>query len=559
MQAQIINFRSIGDTTIEINPIALVCGLNGAGKTSIARAIAAAATGKAVPYDKVTKKDCGKMLLRHGTHAGNVVFGGDDGTTQVSWPKAEVNTTGIPPQASEIACGLVDLLAMKEKEAIGYLIKLLRAEPTKSDVISALEAQGIEAAVGEKIWQVIEAQGIEAAHKRAVETGQQRKGAWSQITGTAWGDEKAREWYPEGWEDSFADVPEATLQEAVEIAQARLEELIAKNAVSKAEYDRLSTLAGQIEELIAGMEEAAQKVADAKVAIEEIDKTLAVTPDPHAKDDYECPYCAEPLQVNAITPNKFAIVKAAKSDGKKKKGSATEYASLCGKKSRLDAEYSAASNAHRAAMQKHAEAIEAAEKVKSILPSENEDQIVDARLALSTAKSRLELVSRCKSAQVAMQQVFTNQKIVSLLSETGIRKKKLGDCLDSFIASYIDPLCNDFGIPVASLDMDMNITVGTTSYQMLSESEQFRVRTVFQIAIAQIEKASVIIIDRADILDKSGRTRLFTTVINAGLPAVICMTLNSPEQAPNLAASGHGVTYWLEKGQCRAVAGKAAA
>lgn len=557
MQATIKNFRTIGETSIEINPIALICGLNGAGKTSIARAVAAAATGKPVPYEKVTKKDSGKLLLRHGTHSGSVTLGGDKGTIEIQWPKGDVASTGTPPAASDIACGLVDLLAMKEKDALSYLIKLLKAEPSIEDLKSEIDAEQIDIKLAEAIWQVIEAQGWEAAHKRAVETGQQRKGAWSQITGTAWGDEKAREWYPEGWEDNMAEISSEQLQIAVNKAKAKVEAEIAKNAVSQSEREKLQALVDKIPELKELFFTKTQAAVKAQGMLDELIKELSTTPNPHAKEEYKCPHCENPLQINQTTPGKFTLTKAESIRGDTKKAS-LKYAELCGKKSKLEGENTAAINAVNIAGSELKQA-EDAEKKLVDMPDVKEgsaDALTFARVDLAAAEHKLSLVNKCSSAQAAMQQVVTNQKLVKMLSETGLRKKKLADCLDAFIASYIDPLCNDFGIPVATIDTDLNIDVGTTSYAMLSESEQFRVRTVFQLAIAKLENASLVIIDRADILDKNGRTRLFTTIINAGIPALICMTLNNPDQAPNLSGNGYGISYWIEKGSCRPIMAK---
>jgi DNA repair exonuclease SbcCD ATPase subunit len=85
------NFRGIPEARIDISPIALITGHNYAGKTSIARAIAAAVTGRPIPYDKVAKKDCG-VILRHGAKAGAVILSTEKGNTSVTWPKAEVSS-----------------------------------------------------------------------------------------------------------------------------------------------------------------------------------------------------------------------------------------------------------------------------------------------------------------------------------------------------------------------------------------------------------------------------------------------------------------------------------
>jgi hypothetical protein len=159
-----------------------------------------------------------------------------------------------------------------------------------------------------------------------------------------------------------------------------------------------------------------------------------------------------------------------------------------------------------------------------------------------------------QEAHITINQIAGNQKIIDALDETGVRKKKLAQCLEAFTSSYIEPLCVDFGIPAVAIDADINVKMGDTTYPMLSASEQFRVRTVLQLAIAMLEKSALVIIDGADILDKGGRGKLLTMLVNSKMPALICMTLNNPTQAPDLAKAGVGATYWIEGGICKPIA-----
>lgn len=150
-------------------------------------------------------------------------------------------------------------------------------------------------------------------------------------------------------------------------------------------------------------------------------------------------------------------------------------------------------------------------------------------------------------------QITDNQTIIDMLDETGLRRTKLAQCLSAFQNGYLTPLCQSFGMPEIELSADLEISMGKTPYQMFSASEQFRVRAILQLAIAQLEKASLVIIDNADILDQGGRGKLLQAVLKAGIPAVICMTLNKPDMAPNLAAAGAGATYWVEGNSCKPV------
>ena len=88
-------------------------------------------------------------------------------------------------------------------------------------------------------------------------------------------------------------------------------------------------------------------------------------------------------------------------------------------------------------------------------------------------------------------------------------------------------------------------TYGGTQYELLSESEKFRVRVVLQIGMALSDKSQALVIDAADILDKGGRNGLFKAVKSTGLPAFISMTIDSKELVPSLSKSGVGASYWI--------------
>lgn len=559
MQVIVKNFRGISEAQIEVSPVALLCGLNGAGKTSMARAIAAAATGKAVPFPKVTKKDCG-VMLRHGSKAGMAVLATGDGTTTVEWPKAEVQTNGLPISVSEIAAGLTDLLSMKEDAALAYLIDLLKANPDLEDIKaefigpnSTQEEVEHWTKTAEKIWKVIEAQGWPAAHKQAVETGAKLKGAWQQVTGTAYGKDKARSWFPDGWDDDLLEQTPESITEALTEARAQLEQAIGKSAVSQAERQRLEELAGRLP----GLE---KLVADKLVARDEAEKALKAAeeklrgvPNPDARKDYECPHCQGAVHVSSVSGSDFLLTKAVKINEAKLKQARLEYAGLCGDQQRLSRELQACQFSLADATKNRDDALEASKKLEGM----GEAGVADSQSGLDAARARadrlqleLQILGKYQEATKVEGQIAKNQTIIDALDETGIRKKKLSNSLTAFCESWLLPLSDSLGMPPVTIDTDLAVKSGKTPFPMLSASEQFRVRTALQIAIAQLEKAGLVIIDGADILDKDGRARLMNIVVGLGIPAVVCMTLNRPDMAPDLAAAGVGATYWVEKGTC---------
>jgi hypothetical protein len=568
MQAIVKNFRGIQEAHISISSIALICGLNGAGKTSIARAVAAAATGKPIPYAKVTKKDCG-ILLRHGTKAGMAAIGtNEQGCMQIEWPKAEAHSVGTPPFASEIAAGITDLFTMAPKDALAYLINLLKAAPTLEDITAAFEKEGFQetAKVAEAVWKSIEEKGWDGAHARAKEKGSELKGGWQQITGTAYGKKKADEWYPDNWEDNILkEDHDATLQDL----KSQLETAIGKSAVNKAEHDRLQQLVDRLPALEEAANEALSNQNKARTALDEASENLRATPNPSAIKDYSCPHCEGLVHITAVSGTEYLLAKAEKIDEKKLKAARTAYAGLCGEQQRLSGEFSAAAQSADLAQRGHEEALRAKNTLEGFgdnIADDNQGEVTALRSRIAAVEQRKGMASKFREATKAAVQIATNQIIIDALDETGIRKQKLATSLDAFAVSYMHPLCKDLGVSEVMIDADLNVIMGEVSYPMLSASEQFRVRTILQLAIAMLENSSLVIIDGADILDKPSRKNLLQMLMNCKMHAIICMTMNKPDGAPDLQKAGIGITYWVENGTCQPISevitttiGKAAA
>lgn len=552
MKAIVKNFRGIAEGQIDIAPIALLCGHNGAGKTSMARAIAAAASGVAVPFDKVTKKDC-KMLLRHGTYSGSVSLGSEEGSSEINWPDASASSIGRPPYASEIATGLTDLLSMKSDKALAYLINLLKAEPTLSDLKSALQKADIGDNVADQVWKVIEGQGWEAAHKRAVEKGQQMKGAWQQVTGEAFGSKKMQEWKPADWSDDLLNETAESIAAKISEAQATLEKAIGLSAGNRAIRDEYQRMADELPEIDKKVAEQNEVVADLQKKFDDVETKLKETPNPSANVEYACPHCEKPVNISAVSGSEFLLTKAAAIDEKKLKELRSEHALLCGEQQNLKGRLDVAKKALNDLLTNKRVADDAKLRFAEMgdTPEVTDDnQIEPLRIKVNQLLKQSAMMLKMAETTKIVAQMTVNQALIVALCETGVRKEKLVNCMEMFASQFIQPLCIDFGIPPIAIDTDLNIDVGDTSYQMLSESEQYRVRTILQLAIAKLEQASVIIIDRADILDKMGRSRLMRMLVNAGIPAVICMTINDVKQAPDLSKMGAGNSYWIENGVC---------
>ena len=555
MQARIQNFRGIGEATLDIAPIALLCGKNGAGKTSIALAIAAAATGQAVPFDKLAKKDCAVMLHK-GAKAGAVSLITEDGNTTVAWPKAEVSSEGRPPFSTPIATGLTDLLSMPTKDALAYLISLLKADVKEAEFLAAFAKEEISEETAKVVWKTIDAQGWDAALKRAKENGVKNKGEWERLTGKKHGSKKAETWLPAEWDDSLAKANEPDLEAAVALARRDVEIALDKSAVSQAMFDQLDADASELPGAKAAKEAAAISLTAAEDALKVAEDHLSANPSPDQAKEHDCPHCAGAIHIAPAGGGRYTVAKATKPSESERDKARKAHAHASGAMDNANGKLRDAKQAHQSAVSRFDIAQRARAKLDSLAgvqPVDTEQLIENARNTLSAAQKRLAVFQQRRDASKAAKLIADNQVIIGLLDETGLRLVKLTECLALFQSAHTDPLCQTLGMPPLTLTSEMDVRVGPLPYQILSASEQYRVKAVLQLAVAKMENADIVILDGADIIEPSGRGKFLQLVQSIGIDAVVCMTLSSPDKAPDLAAAGVGATYWIADTTCTQV------
>ena len=60
----------------------------------------------------------------------------------------------------------------------------------------------------------------------------------------------------------------------------------------------------------------------------------------------------------------------------------------------------------------------------------------------------------------------------------------------------------------------------------------------------------MVIIDRADVLDRESQTAFFRALMGFTGTYLVLLTARSQSAIPNLNGTQHGYTYWIERGQC---------
>ena len=532
------------DLVIGEGEIALVGGINGAGKTSLATACAAAFLGDPLLLGGMTKAKAG-AIVRSGAATGSATVSTETGSTTISWPAATVISQGTAPHLSPIAAGSVSLLTMAEKDRTTAFTRIIRAEPEKADLERAINDAnvGISQTVAAKCWEEIYHQGWDAAYAAAKETGAKLKGQWETATGERYGSAKANGWVPKGYTDGDSE-PDAS--KAVDAAKLLLEVAVGNAAVSADEYRRMATLSRDLDRLISETEVARQKACTLADAAAAAQSALSAGPSAGVLDvPQHCPSCHAPLAVDGagkIIPT-FSVDRDDLAAAKVERARLTAISD--------DARHHLAEGEHRYRML--ASQCDAAQLARSHLnkmpePAEGAaDAVKSARAAVAAAEIRLHAVRAKSAADKAAKSIAQNQAIVAALAPDGLRKSKLSKRLDAFNDAIISPLCDAAGWKRVKVEPDMTISYGGRVV-LLSESEKFRVRVTLQVAVASVEKAPLVIIDAADILDKRGRNGLFRMLADSRISTLVLMTLNSRDLMPKLSAAGLGQGYWLEDG-----------
>lgn len=549
MLINIENYRGVKSASLSIATIALVAAPNASGKSAIAQAIGAVLSGQAMPIPGIAKSMAG-MVVRMGASAGFAQLETDGGTARVDWKSnATFKTKGSPPSISTIAAGLESLVpangapddSAHQKRRAELLIEILNAHPTFEDVRARLAVEGISETVAAAIWDNIEKQGWDGAHAQAKETGARLKGQWEAVTGKRYGSRIAESYVPDEWEPELAGASESALQAAVTDARDALDGMIAVTAVDDAERDRLYEIASQL----LAREDAERIATAAKLgalsAGTAVKNELQSLRDPKTFKAQECPHCSGLLSVagGIIAPmTPITAEESAKWDDANER------------LTRARADYETAEAQSKVATAALTEARDAANKL-SKLGSGNAsiEQINAARESAQSAQLRLDAFSKKSKADRLQNSILQNAVIVTALDVAGIRQSVLHSRIQTFLRDSVSPICTLAQWGSLGIESDMSLSYGARAWSLLSESERYRVRVVIQLAVAKLQGAQAVIIDAADILDKTGRNGLIRVVRDAEIPAVICMTIATPSDVPDLSAAGIGESFWIHDGE----------
>jgi hypothetical protein len=543
------NFRGIAAAAVEVDPLALIGGRNRAGKSSIAQAVGAVLCGNALPLDGLTKA-MGGVLVRDGTSHASVVIEGESGTARLDWPAGNLVEERDAPSASPYAAGLASIVTLSARERVRVLSDYLKAEPTRDDVRAALAQLGEGPAsepVMTAVWELLQQKGWDGAHEIRREKGAELKGQWRQVTGTAYGPRIAASWRPDLADEELS---ETELVALVEKADRERNRALAAEAVSSSERARLEAEAGKSDSATTELQQADAAVARLQRELEEIQNRRAGLPSEyHYRGSMPCPHCGGALILRRASLVETRLEKAPEQISEAElKQMRREIAEADGAISRLAGALTVARGAQAAARAAVHNASAARSKLAEMpdAPRGSAPDLAAARDALTRAEKRLGNFRQKREADDLHRRITSNDFLLDLLAPDGLRAKRLAEVLVAWNQGPLAALTAAAGWASVAVDTDMTLTSGGRRFGLLSASEQYQVRTVLQVAMAQRDKSAMVVIDAADTLDAPNRNGLFAMLLQAEIPALVCLTLSRREQLPNLAQAGRGVSYWIE-------------
>lgn len=537
---------------IDIHGITLLVGVTGAGKTTVADCAAAALTGNPMMRG-ITQKNRLGSLVRSGHDSGYLVLSDESGEISIKYPDAETVTEGTPLVASPVAAGQIKIAAIKDAERSKQLLAILGADPTKDDLIKAFKSEDMPDGAVDKVWKVIEDNGWDAAAKKAEDRGREHKGRWEQATGgERYGSAKSQDWRPEGWVEDLEGADLSALEQKLGDAQKAYAELAGKNKATDVDRERLETLRAELPETEDRLENAQAAHAAAVKASADAWEALNALPPIPKDQSIDCPHCGKGVVVRIAGADKYTLLKdedglSEEQIAKRRADQTAATTAVANAGTAKDAAERELRNAQNAFEQKKAE-ISKYEDLLARGESGDADALDAALHAVEQAGEHLSLVRMKSEAEKITKIIAVNAKLVEILRPDGLRKKKLRKQLQSFNKSLAD-LSKLAGTPTVEIEYDLSVTFGGRNYALLSAGEKLVVDATLQAAVAGVDGSKMIVVDGGETAVGPYRAGLMKMISAQKIDAIICVAIKHHLDAPDLAKSGKGETYWVQDGE----------
>jgi hypothetical protein len=206
---------------------------------------------------------------------------------------------------------------------------------------------------------------------------------------------------------------------------------------------------------------------------------------------------------------------------------------------RLRAELAAQTHIVLAAVHAMQSAVAAGRRLEAMPPRDaGTGDATAAATVYALAERRLAAFWQCRQADHLAQQIAGNDRLLGILAGDGLRGRKLARVLEAFNTAQLAPLCEAASWKAVVVDPDMTLTYGGRPYQLLSSSEQYRVRCE-----EMFGASAMVVMDAA--MSWMPTRQIFAML--DGLPALVCLTLSQRSRCRSRRA-GLGCGSWLSRG-----------
>lgn len=523
--------------------ITLFAGRNGACKSSIQEAVRMAFSGETT---RVKLKKDYPLIVSEGAKAGGVRVTTDEGFASFAMPK------GLHALGDGLEKGLPDALPyvlnaqqfakMKEDDRRTFLFGLTNSQVTEEALRRMLkEAECEDGRVAQTLPMLKSIIGFPAAEKFAAGKATESKGAWQAITGEKHGSVKG-----ESWEAEKPEIDVDALEYWQEEVTHRREDLnAATQALGALKSQRTQFIADASRrevlenraarvvelELIVNTDTAA--LLDLETLVKDLEALAGDAPKVGIEHDFAAAVeyaldCigddARPSIASAIAKlNVPYVAYLAKFGLPSNSGDPEARASLPEARARL--------NAKKNVVQTNARSLKECEAAKATLAEMNasepvsEESIAEGEGIIAKVQAHLDEAmvefnkiaavrdafsqadKRTADAKAAHANVAEWTKIAKALGPDGIPAQILAKALKP-INTELRKSSLATGWRQASINPDMSITAEGRIYDLLCESEQWRVDAMIAEAISSISGVGVLMLDRVDVLEIPARVEL---------------------------------------------------
>ncbi len=592
---EVTNFQGLRHAALVVSePLLLVAGHNGAGKSSLLDAISMAITGQ--PRRVNLKKDIGQ-LLTEGEKRGIVhldMIGADGTETACGVQLPSGKGTGLAPSTYQpyvLDATLFSALDGKERRKMLFDLSGVKVKP--DEVTAKLIERGADAKLADQVKPMLRA-GFPAAAEQAKDGASEARGAWKAITGEAYGSLKADGWKPDlpptevsqadldaaakaqqQLDEDLADASEtlgthkAAAQQASQL-NARIAELKELAELVERRQQKLDRDTGDLTHWTSQLEQATAAASGGKKGlIHDMARTLAefeeivAGSDGYAIDDNLCRWPstkAADMLVNVMeayraehgVPDAVASAEEAKR--------VPEYQGYVDNITRT------VNNSQRdldQAKQAAATLAELEQNKPTALPANAiesaEELITKLRQDRDAARAKFEALNEASKAYAEYDQVIAKAaehhaavKSWTLIAEALAPDGIPAEILASALGPFNELLANLSGIAgwaEVTITDAIDITAGGRQYGLLSESEKWRADTLLTLAIAHLSGERFVMIDRLDVLDLPSRSQAIKLMMNVTQTDLIDQVIVAGTLKAPMAKVPDGMqAMWLEGG-----------